>query len=510
MTTLLPMDLAQGRYAIGELIGEGGMASVYEAYDTALKRHVAVKMMNTDLVSNSAHRARFRREAEAVAGFQHPHVVAVHDVGDEPVPHLVMERVRGRTLADRLENGPLPAGLALGYISDVLDALAASHTRGMVHRDIKPANVMIAEGPGPAGNGTVKVMDFGIARALHDAAVGTQLTRTGQAVGTPHYMSPEQFEGSSTLDGRSDLYSAGVMLFQLLTGRLPFNGDSVFQIGYQHVTTAPPSLTDTGAHVPPGLDALVARALAKSPAERFPDAATMRAEVDRLRELQDGTVPLRAAPGFGPPPGPMPSPPPGQMASQPPGQMPSPPPGQMPSPPPGPDSGGGGFTGPPPYASPPPQPAQAQQPLFPQQFGDATAAPAPYGSDTPAPAPAPYAGHVPDPAVAPTGAAAPTAAPSRRKGGRGDRNRLHGLQLVVALAAVSIVTMVLLSGAGGRAVPLFVVPAGCSAWGFWVSVRTGLSPVQTHPSRPARTTRIVAGVMLALHFGLLLNISAMF
>ncbi|MFG2985271.1 protein kinase [Streptomyces sp. NPDC048258] len=288
-------SLAQGRYVIEELIGEGGMAAVHRARDTALDRPVAVKTMNAAVAADAGSRERFRREAKAVAAISHAGVVAVHDVGEEElpsgrVPYIVMEYVHGRTLGHSVPGRPgdLPLADALRLVSGILAALGASHARGMVHRDIKPANVMVGQ------DGSVKVMDFGIARALDHQA--TALTGTGFTVGTPHYMSPEQFEPGRPVDGRSDLYAVGVVLFQLLTGGLPFDGDSGFRIGYQHVTAKPPALAELGAHVPPETEALVARALAKNPDDRFPDADSMRAEVERIRLA---AVTAARAPGDG-------------------------------------------------------------------------------------------------------------------------------------------------------------------------------------------------------------------
>lgn len=286
--------LDDGRYEIEEQIGRGGMASVYRAKDTELERTVAVKTMSTALAAEASGRERFRREARAVARLSHPNVVAVFDVREEalpagPLPYLVMEYVDGETLAARMPSDPSRAGLdqALRITAEILAALAASHARGMVHRDIKPANVMVCR------DGTVKVMDFGIAHALE--APGAALTRTGTAIGTPHYMSPEQFEGRRGIDGRSDLYSLGVVLFELLTGAVPFDADSGFQVGYQHVTKPPPTLGERGAQVPAEVEALVSRALAKEPADRFADADEMREEIERLRAGGTGPAPAPRA-----------------------------------------------------------------------------------------------------------------------------------------------------------------------------------------------------------------------
>ncbi|WP_411082258.1 serine/threonine-protein kinase [Streptomyces sp. cmx-18-6] len=286
------------------------MAAVHRAHDTALGRTVAIKAMNPALAADPTGRERFRREARAAAALSHAHVVAVHDVFEEElagvrVPYLVMEYVQGRTLSHSVPSRPggLPLDEALRLVAEILDALAASHAGGLVHRDVKPANVMVTPG------GSVKVMDFGIARALD--AQATALTGTGYTVGTPHYMSPEQFESGRSIDARSDLYAVGVVLFQLLTGTVPFDADSGFRIGYLHVTAEPPALAALGAQAPAEVQALLTRALAKDPADRFPDARTMRAEVLRIRGSLSGPaaggpgggyVPTVAVPRPGPPP----------------------------------------------------------------------------------------------------------------------------------------------------------------------------------------------------------------
>ncbi|MEV7399000.1 protein kinase [Streptomyces sp. NPDC091267] len=284
------VTLAGGRYRVEEKLGEGGMAAVHKAHDTALDRTVAVKTMLAGLAHDERFRARFRREAQSVARLSHPCVVAVHDTGEERlkdgrvVPYLVMEFVHGETLSDLLwrQAGPdagLSLDLALELAAEMLSALAASHAAGIVHRDIKPSNVMVSH------EGAVKVMDFGIARSLDASGPGQSvLTATGSAFGTPHYMSPEQFEDTRAVDGRSDLYAVGVVLFQLITGRLPFDSDSVFSIGYLHATTRAPTLASAGVRVPDAVEALVARALEKAPADRFQDAHAMRAGIEHARQ----------------------------------------------------------------------------------------------------------------------------------------------------------------------------------------------------------------------------------
>ncbi|MFI6643138.1 protein kinase [Streptomyces sp. NPDC050504] len=271
-------ELRNGRYVLDAVQGEGGMATVYRARDTALGRTVAIKVMSGALGGDESFGRRFQREARTVAALSHPHVVAVHDIGEHevpggvPVPYLVMEFVEGESLRERLVRGPVSYDEALRITREVLAALSASHAKGIVHRDVKPANVMLGEG------GSCKVMDFGIARAVE--AVGTHLTRTGLVIGTVPYMAPEQAMGAA-VDTRTDLYSVGVMLFELLSGRLPFPDDSIPTLLYKHVHEPPPSLASIGAPhsgarlavVQPVLD----RALAKAPDERYADAAAMRA-----------------------------------------------------------------------------------------------------------------------------------------------------------------------------------------------------------------------------------------
>ncbi|WP_192582331.1 protein kinase domain-containing protein [Streptomyces triticiradicis] len=282
--------LAGGRYRIDAKLGSGGMAEVFRAYDTKLARTVALKVMLADLSSDDGYPARFRREAQAMAAISHPQVVAVHDMGDEPVPYIVMELVEGRSLADLLAaRRHLPVTQALDLASQVLAGLAVAHAQGLVHRDIKPGNVLLA------ADGTAKVADFGIARAAE--GTGTILTRTGLMIGTPHFMSPEQVLGRSGIDPRSDLYSVGVMLFQMLTGRLPFEADSGYSIGYLHLTAPPPTLASLGVAAGPVVEAALARALAKDPDQRYPDAESMRAA---LREPAPAPPPP-PQPAFGPP-----------------------------------------------------------------------------------------------------------------------------------------------------------------------------------------------------------------
>ena len=270
------------RYDVGQVIGRGGMAEVYEGTDRRLNRKVAIKVLRPDLARDPMFQERFRREAQSAAGLNHPNIVAIYDTGEDlindgvnevSVPYIVMEYVDGVTLRHMLNNGPriLPER-ALEVIAGVLAALDYAHRHGIVHRDIKPANIMIN------ANGDAKVMDFGIARAMSDAA--TSVTATSAVMGTAQYLSPEQARGE-LVDARSDIYSTGCVLYELLVGKPPFNGESPVSIAYQHVNepAVAPSTIDPG--VPSTLDAISLSALAKLPSSRYQTAADMRADVER-------------------------------------------------------------------------------------------------------------------------------------------------------------------------------------------------------------------------------------
>ncbi|MEU2668748.1 protein kinase [Streptomyces sp. NPDC007164] len=295
-------SVAGGRYQLRDLLGEGGMASVYLAYDTALDRQVAIKTLHTELGREQSFRERFRREAQAVAKLQHTNIVSVFDTGEDELggalmPYIVMEYVEGQPLGSVLQtdiqnHGAMPADRALKVTSDVLAALDTSHEMGLVHRDIKPGNVMMTK------RGVVKVMDFGIARAMQSGV--TSMTQTGMVVGTPQYLSPEQALGRG-VDARSDLYSVGIMLFQLLTGRIPFDADSPLAIAYAHVQEEPVAPSTINRSVTPAMDALVARALKKNPNERFPSAAAMQDEIARVLAASGATgAPVIVAGGGAP------------------------------------------------------------------------------------------------------------------------------------------------------------------------------------------------------------------
>ncbi|MFJ6988324.1 MULTISPECIES: protein kinase [unclassified Streptomyces] len=292
--------LAGGRYQLRDLLGQGGMAAVHLAYDSVLDRQVAVKTLHTELGREQAFRERFRREAQAVAKLTHTNIVSVFDTGEDDVdgmttPYIVMEYIEGRPLGSVLDEdvrrqGAMPADQALKVTADVLAALEISHEMGLVHRDIKPGNVMVTK------RGVVKVMDFGIARAMQSGV--TSMTQTGMVVGTPQYLSPEQALGRG-VDARSDLYSVGVMLFQLVTGRLPFDADSPLAIAYAHVQEEPVAASSINRALPPGVDALIARALKKNPNERFPTAVAMRDECLRVAASFQAAPPS-IVPGVGP------------------------------------------------------------------------------------------------------------------------------------------------------------------------------------------------------------------
>lgn len=284
------MGRLAGRYEVRSLIGRGGMAEVHLGFDTRLSRIVAIKMLRSDLARDSVFQARFRREAQSAASLNHPNIVAVYDTGEEmvlgpdgrgiSVPYIVMEYVEGHTVKDLLSDGtPVPINEAVSIVSGVLSALEYSHSQHLVHRDIKPGNIMLT------ADGKVKVMDFGIARALSDSQA--TMTQTNAVVGTAQYLSPEQARGEQ-VDARSDLYSTGVVLFELLTGRPPFTGDSAVAVAYQHVQQLAPTPSAITPDVPEPLDRVVLKALAKNREDRYSSAGSMLA--DLMRATRGGRV----------------------------------------------------------------------------------------------------------------------------------------------------------------------------------------------------------------------------
>nr|WP_218880863.1 Stk1 family PASTA domain-containing Ser/Thr kinase [Kineosphaera limosa] len=273
-----------GRYEVGELIGRGGMAEVHGGYDARLGRDVAVKILRSELARDSTFLLRFRREAKAAASLNHPSIVAVFDSGEDvmheaggaemPVPFIVMEYVRGRTLREILhEDGPVEPMRATRIMAQVLQALNYSHQHGIIHRDIKPANVMLDSAD------RAKVMDFGIARAIADTAA--TMTNTSIVVGTAQYLSPEQAQGRD-IDARSDLYSAGCLLYELVTGRPPFVGDSPVAIAYQHVGEPPQPPSVHNSEVPANLDVVILHALNKDPDRRYQSGDEFAADLESV------------------------------------------------------------------------------------------------------------------------------------------------------------------------------------------------------------------------------------
>ena len=272
-------ELLGGRYKLGEMIGTGGMADVFVAEDTRLARQVAIKVLRSDLARDPSFVARFRKEALAAAGLNHPGIVAVYDSGEEPAPYIVMELISGHTLRELIHKGervPLKRALEIG--EGILAALEYSHHSGIVHRDIKPANIMITD------HGDVKVMDFGIARALAD--LGATLTSTWNVVGTAQYLSPEQALGE-VADLRSDIYSTGCLLYEVLTGQPPFTGETPVSIAYQHVSGNLIVPSTIVPELPEGIDTLLMVALAKSPDDRYQSAGLM---LDDLYKIKAGQV----------------------------------------------------------------------------------------------------------------------------------------------------------------------------------------------------------------------------
>ena len=276
-------DVLGGRYRLVELLGQGGMATIYRATDAQLGREIAVKVLRAELGRDPDFVARFRQEAQAAASLSHPNIVGVYDFGtDADGPYIVMELVDGEDVATLLSrNGPLPPRQAARLAAEVAHALAAAHARGIVHRDVKPGNILVS------ADGRVKVADFGIARAWSDA----RITLPGVTLGSVHYFSPEQALGEPTTEA-SDIYSLGIVLYELLTGRRPWEGDNAAAVAMARVSAPPPLVSKVRPNVPPVLEAIDRRALSPDPAARFPSGAAM---AEALEAFLDDRAPRGAA-----------------------------------------------------------------------------------------------------------------------------------------------------------------------------------------------------------------------
>jgi serine/threonine-protein kinase len=288
-------SLFDGRYRIVRKLGAGGMANVYLAEDQELGRRVAIKILNDRHAGDEQFVERFRREAKNAASLSHPNIVSIYDRGEaEGTYYIAMEYLDGRSLKELiLSRGPAPVSVAIDYARQILSALRFAHRNGIVHRDIKPHNVLVD------GEGHVKVTDFGIARAG-----ASQMTEEGSIIGTAQYLSPEQARGTQ-VDQTSDLYSLGIVLYEMLTGNVPFTGDSPVEIAMKHLSATPRPLTDTRPDIPKALDMVVQRALAKDPAARYQNAEEMDADLERVarglsvsRETEDAATTLLRAPAF--------------------------------------------------------------------------------------------------------------------------------------------------------------------------------------------------------------------
>src|SRR6266536_1185901 len=264
--------LFDGRYKILKKIGAGGMADVYCAEDQELGRQVAIKILNDRHAGDEQFVERFRREAQNAAGLNHPNIVSIYDRGEaEGTYYIAMEFLDGRTLKELLvKNGPTPIPIAIDYARQILGALAFAHRNGIVHRDIKPHNIVVGT------DGRLKVTDFGIARSG-----ASQMTEAGSIVGTAQYLSPEQARGAP-VDPRSDVYSLGIVMYEMLTGKVPFTGDTPVEIAMKHLSTTPEPPSEKRPEVPHELDMVVLRALAKHPDDRYQSAQEMDADLARI------------------------------------------------------------------------------------------------------------------------------------------------------------------------------------------------------------------------------------
>lgn len=269
-------SVLSGRYRIDELVGEGGMSTVYRAYDSVLAREVAIKVLRDQFSSHALSKQRFKKEALSVAKLSHPNIVSVFDAGsDGDDNYIVMEFVSGTSLDREIKSfrGPMPVGRSIRIIDQVLDGLWHAHSHGIVHRDIKPHNILISE------DGRVKIADFGIARATSEA----ELTQTGMVVGTVNYTSPEQAKGETATD-RSDLYSAGVILYQMLTGSLPFTGEGEVAVAIKHISERPAAPRKLNPAISPMLERVIFKAMEKDPEKRYSGAEEFKAALMRVED----------------------------------------------------------------------------------------------------------------------------------------------------------------------------------------------------------------------------------
>ncbi|MFN8497686.1 MAG: protein kinase [Anaerolineae bacterium] len=283
--------LIDNRYRTDAEVGQGGMAIVYRAYDERLARPVAIKMMRPQFAGDPTFLARFRREAVALANLLHPNLAAVWDSGETGgIPFIVMEYVDGDNLKTHIvAEAPMPADRVIALMIQVCEGVGAAHRAGLVHRDLKPQNILLTRG------GQVKVTDFGIARSV--AATAVSRTQTGQVWGTAQYIAPEQAAGQQ-ISPATDVYSLGVIMFEMLTGRLPFEGDSPIALATQHLQAEPPPLRSVNPKVPRGLEMIVTRAMQKRPEARYPDADALCSALkayQRLGEQITGPIPVAAA-----------------------------------------------------------------------------------------------------------------------------------------------------------------------------------------------------------------------